>query len=64
MVHFAPFQAYLVLSECVEPVAASTQNVHLTDTKHLGAGAAHLARPQQISEAMLDQDVKGTANSP
>jgi len=61
MVHFAPFQAYFFLSECVESVAASTQSAHLTDTKLLGSGAAHPARPQQISEAMHDRDVKAAA---
>ena len=64
MVHFAPFQAYFFLSECVESVAASTQSVHLTDTELLGSGAAHPARPQQISEAMLVQDVKAAAKLP
>jgi hypothetical protein len=33
MVHFTPFQAYLILSEHGESVAASTQNVHLADIK-------------------------------
>jgi len=62
MVHFAPFQAYFFLSDCVESVAASTLSIHLTDTKLWGAGAAQPARPQQISDALLDWCVKAAAN--
>jgi len=61
MVHFDPFQAYFFLSECVESVAASTKSVHLIDTELLGSDVAHPARPHQISEAMLDRDVKATS---
>jgi len=31
---------------------------HLSDTKLLGAGAAHPARPKLISKSMLDRYVK------
>ena len=64
MVHFAPFQTYFFLSECVECVAASTQSVHLTDTKLFSTDMAHPARLQKISKAMPDQDVKATTKLP
>jgi len=41
-----------------------TQSVHLADSKLLGAGTAHPARPQQMSEAMLDRYVKAAAKLP
>jgi len=34
---------------------------HLSDTKLLGAGAAHSARPKLISDSMLDRYVKAAA---
>jgi len=34
---------------------------HLSDTKLLGAGAAHLTRPKLISESMLHRYVKAAA---
>ena len=45
-------------------MAASTQSVHLIDTKLSGSGAAHPARPQRKSEAMLGRDVKAAAKLP
>jgi len=64
VVHFAPLQAYFFLSECVEYVAASTQSVHLTETKLLGAEAAHPVQPQQLSEAILDRYVNASPKLP
>ena len=37
---------------------------HLSDTKLLGAGAAHPTRPKLISESMLDRSVKATTEMP
>jgi hypothetical protein len=31
---------------------------HLSDTEHLGAGAAHRAWPKLVSESILDRYVK------
>ena len=53
--HFAPFQAYILPSwMCWICGCQHTQSVHLSDTKLLGTGAAHPARPQQTIKSMLD----------
>jgi len=56
VIHFASFWVYFLPSWiCWICVWQHTQSVNLSDTKLSGAGAADSARPQLISECMLDR---------